>query len=320
MKEGIILRKHSRHLKRKRKKKFNIYFICIFVFFISVIGVGFYFYCMDGKDHCSEKIKRAKEHLNKKSEIQEKKTPLPKYNEKLDVSNDGRLVGAMPESANQHGYSSLKVWEILQSNYFPPLEDKKTIFLTFDDGPSGNTEEILAVLSKYKIKATFFVTGSAVQHNPVKLKKIYEEGHALGNHTFSHVFSILYPGGVLNFLNFNNEIEQTEKQIQFVLGESFYTRSIRCPGGSMSWQGMDSLFEDFKNKGLASIDWNAVNGDAEGGLKTASELVNKCKETAKYGINVILMHDKDEKSETVKALPEIIEYYLHQGYQFKILI
>lgn len=318
---GIILRKKHRHfLKKKKRKRFNIY-IFIFVFFISIIG--FYFYCVQREDHRSEKIMKLKENSNKKakSKIPEKVVPKkPKYDEKLCVPNDGRIIGAMPDSANQHGYYSLKVQDILKSNYFPPLEDKKTIFLTFDDGPSANTEEILAILSKYRLKATFFVTGNAVQHYPDKLKAIYKKGHALGNHSFSHDFSILYPGRSLNLLNFNNEIDQTEKQIQSVLGENFHTRSIRCPGGSNDWEDMEPLFEDFRNKGLASIDWNAVNGDAEGEAKTSSELVNRCKETGKYGTNVILMHDTNEKDETVKALPEIIEYYLACGYQFKILI
>src|SRR5699024_2159985 len=88
--------------------------------------------------------------------------------------------------------------------------DEKQVFLTFDDGPSNITNEVLDVLKKYNIKATFFVLGSNVDLKPEITKRAYEEGHYIANHGYTHKYSSIYA----NPRNVIEEYDKTEKSIQ----------------------------------------------------------------------------------------------------------
>ena len=105
-----------------------------------------------------------------------------------------------------------------------------------------------------------------------------------------------------------------------ILGKYFSTRVLRCPGGYMSWKGMDELDAYLNENNMASIDWNALNADAEGGKKSAQQLVDYAIKTSKgKEMVVLLMHDTYGKEETAKALPSIIKYFKDNGYEFKTL-
>ena len=89
-------------------------------------------------------------------------------------------------------------------------ENKKIAYLTFDDGPSRTvTPQILDILAKYDIKATFFVVGKYAEKNPDILRRIYEEGHVIGNHTYSHNYNYIYK----NVSNFVRELDATQRGI-----------------------------------------------------------------------------------------------------------
>ena len=192
----------------------------------------------------------------------------------------------------------------------------KVVYLTFDDGPSRNvTPKILDILYSYDIKATFFVVGKQAEKNPDILKRIYEEGHAIGNHTYTHNYAYLYK----NVNNFYYELKVTEKVLKNILGEDFETKLMRFPGGSFGAQ--KAPFRKFVvEKGYNYIDWNSLNGDAEGYQIPADKLIKRFKSTfANQQTLVILMHDTDAKETTVKALPAIIEFLMERGYQFATL-
>ncbi len=192
----------------------------------------------------------------------------------------------------------------------------KVAYLTFDDGPSRTvTPKILDILYSYDIKATFFVVGKQAEKNPDILKRIYEEGHAIGNHTYTHNYAYLYK----NVNNFYYELKVTEKVLKNILGEDFETKLMRFPGGSFGAQ--KAPFRKFVvEKGYNYIDWNSLNGDAEGYQIPADKLIKRFKSTfANQQTLVILMHDTDAKETTVKALPAIIEFLMERGYQFATL-
>lgn len=192
----------------------------------------------------------------------------------------------------------------------------KVAYLTFDDGPSRTvTPKILDILYSYDIKATFFVVGKQAEKNPDILKRIYEEGHAIGNHTYTHNYAYLYK----NVNNFYYELKVTEKVLKNILGEDFETKLMRFPGGSFGAQ--KAPFRKFVvEKGYNYIDWNSLNGDAEGYQIPADKLIKRFKSTfANQQTLVILMHDTDAKETTVKALPAIIEFLMEKGYQFATL-
>ena len=195
---------------------------------------------------------------------------------------------------------------------------EKVAFLTFDDGPSSNvTPEILDVLKKEDIKATFFVLGTMVKANPGVLRREREEGHYIANHSYSHVYSKVYA-------NKNKPLEEynkTNKLIQESLGDSNYQSNIfRFPGGSVGGY-YDKLKQKakkkFQEKGISYLDWNCLTNDSDG-AETKQAIMQNLKATSKGKKSlVILMHDAPNKDLTAKTLPDVIKYLKEQGYSFQ---
>ncbi|WP_411681905.1 polysaccharide deacetylase family protein [Clostridium thailandense] len=210
------------------------------------------------------------------------------------------------------------------------VEDgKKTAYLTFDDGPSVTvTPKILDTLKQYKINGTFFVLGSNIEQGEESkevLKRTFEEGNSIGNHSYTHNLKKLYPHNRVNVDYFMEELDKTNKSLQNVLGQDFNTRIIRMPGGYMSRQyykdpNLSAFNAKLKEKNMCYIDWNAYDFDSEGKWKNSEQLLEEVKSSVgdKQKV-VILMHDTYGKEETAKALPKIIEYLKNQGYEFKTL-
>lgn len=195
-------------------------------------------------------------------------------------------------------------------------KNKKIAYLTFDDGPSTKvTPAILKVLGDYNIKATFFVVGKMADANPDMLKKVHEEGHAIGHHSYSHNYGYLYK----SIDNFIGELNKTDKAFKSALGKEFETKLVRFPGGSFE-KSKQKFVKAIENKGYSNYDWNALNGDAEGHKLPKNKLINRVKTTVKGKKEIIvLMHDTDAKQTTAEALPEIIEHLIAEGYEFKTL-
>jgi peptidoglycan/xylan/chitin deacetylase (PgdA/CDA1 family) len=194
-------------------------------------------------------------------------------------------------------------------------DGKKIAFLSFDDGPSQTTDKILDILKRYGIKATFFIIGSSAEKFPDTLKKIAEDGHTIGNHTYTHDYKTIYSD--VNV--FMDEVKKTDGILQNVLGDSFHTRLFRFPGGSFEAEKQPFRQELIK-EGYVNIDWNALSGDGEGTNIPADKLYNRLVNTAgKQQHLVILMHDSSTKQTTVEALPRIIEYLKAQNYEFATL-
>ena len=196
--------------------------------------------------------------------------------------------------------------------------ETKRAFLTFDDGPSQNTETILQILNQYQVKASFFVLGTQVEKKPELVKKIYEQGNFIGNHGYSHNYSAIYssPQAVLDEYNHTNTL------IQQALGDTnFNSHLFRFPGGLVGGK-----YADIKSqaKGLLEqneifqVDWNALTGDSEKVNPTPEELMTNLQKTTD-GKNsvVILMHDAAAKKVTADILPQVIDYLNAQGYEMK---
>ena len=196
--------------------------------------------------------------------------------------------------------------------------DTKRAFLTFDDGPSSNTPQILDILNEKGIKATFFVLGSNVEKNPDMVKRMYDEGHFIANHGYSHVYEAIYqsPQAVLDEYNKCNQV------VRDAIGEQEYNSHLfRFPGGLVGGK-----YADIKNQAndlllqnnIVHVDWNALNGDSETTSPTIAYEIQRIQETVgeKQSV-VILMHDAQAKKVTVEALPGIIDYLQGQGYEFK---
>ena len=194
----------------------------------------------------------------------------------------------------------------------------KIAYLTFDDGPSPVTEDVLRVLEKEGIKATFFVVHGKYDH---LLKDIHEAGHAIGVHSYTHSYKTIYASETA----FWNDFDLERNIVEAATGMP--VRIFRFPGGGSNTvsrkysQGiMSRLAKQAEEKGYAYFDWNVDSGDASGNNVPADRLVRNVKSTVgnKPRINV-LMHDSGAKQTTAKALPEIIAALREKGYAFAAL-
>lgn len=198
--------------------------------------------------------------------------------------------------------------------------DYKRVFLTFDDGPSQTvTPQILNILDKYNIKATFFVLGSRVEIYPELVKQTYEKGHYIANHGYSHKYSHIYA----SIQNIIDEYKGTESIIRRALEkEDYYSNVFRFPGGLPGGryaQIKADAVPVLEANNIAYLDWNCLNRDSEGNF-TKEELIQFTKDTSQEKNSVVvLMHDAGTKITTYEALPEIIEYFQNQGYVFETL-
>lgn len=187
-----------------------------------------------------------------------------------------------------------------------PLVHK--VYLTFDDGPSIYTDEILDILAEYDVKATFFVVGKEDEHSQEAIKRIVEEGHTLGMHSYSHKYSELYA----SMESFEADFERERTYLEELTGET--CRFYRFPGGSsntVSRVDMQQLADYLESQDMVFFDWNISSGDGGGQILSADTLVkNSTADVEQWNTAVILMHDSAEKWTTVEALPQIIEKIL----------
>ena len=251
------------------------------------------------------RVKKSKEYAKQISEFeQQRKETENKKKEEEEAERQAKI----PKLTEQ-GKENLK-------NIYHTEE--KVAYLTFDDGPSNNTHEILDILKKYNIKATFFVLGSQVEVFPETTNRIYNEGHYIANHGYSHKYSTIYqsPEQVLNEFNQCNQIVASTINVP-----EYNSHLFRFPGGSVGGKYAELKSQAIvllDQNNILHIDWNSLTGDSEKTNPTEEYLMNNIQKTTE-GKNslVVLMHDAQAKHITAETLPKVIEYLIQQGYTFK---
>ena len=204
-----------------------------------------------------------------------------------------------------------RVANIYNSNY-------KRVFLTFDDGPSKSvTIPILDILKENNVKATFFVLGSNAERYPEIVKRAYQEGHYIANHSFTHVYANIYasPQNVLD------EYNRTEIAIKNAIGNQNYnSRLFRFPGGTSGGKYANTKKDAvnlLNQNNVAHLDWNALTADAAG-LENVDEMLKYVEKTiGNKNSVVILMHDTGIKKGTSELLPRLIQMLKEKGYVFE---
>lgn len=196
--------------------------------------------------------------------------------------------------------------------------NEKIAYLTFDDGPSPNiTPKILDILQEENIKASFFVIGKKVKEQPNIVKRIYEEGHFIGNHSYSHDNSLLYKSKE----SFLSEIQKTDIEIGKAIGiENYHSFLFRFPNGFMSniyKSKKEEYVKYLSNINYTYIDWNALNKDSEKKYSNYELLENLKTSTRNKNVLVILMHDSKDVNDSSLVLKNSIDYLKSIGYIFK---
>lgn len=313
-------RKNNINFSSKRRKKGLDVKKCALLVVVLVVLIAVGFKGVTATTAFIEEKRQEKIEMQKKAEA-ERLEEERKRKEEEEAKK--KMVGVNHE-AKKYTYDARKIQEKL-AHYDYSNNGKKMVFLTFDDGSSTTvTPEILKALKENDVRATFFVTGENIERGGQKakdlIKESFEYGNAIANHSYTHDYKVLYPGRTLNLDNFLADFNKTDELLKEILGPYFSTRVIRCPGGHMSWKGMDQLDNYLDENNMASIDWNALIADAEGKKKNAQELLDYAINTSQgKDIVVLLMHDTYGKEETAKALPTIIKYFKDNGYEFKTL-
>lgn len=276
------------------------------VIIVSIITLLVVTFCVMGG------IKAAKQHKN--NEISNAMN-----NEIENISNNNEVVSNNIKSKHIAKVNMNPIYtdvgKDLMNNIYHSQE--KTVYLTFDDGPSKSvTPLILDLLKQENIKATFFVLGTRAKANPEVLRREYLEGHYIANHGYSHIYGDIYssPQAVLD------EYNKTRDIVREILGTDYDGHLFRFPGGSTGGKYKTIKAEAktlLNDNNIAYIDWNSLSSDAAGAKTKEAIIQNTIDTVGDKNSVVILMHDAGDKILTYEALPEIIKYLKEQGYSFK---
>ncbi len=197
-----------------------------------------------------------------------------------------------------------------------PRYGDRVVYLTFDDGPDpANTPAILRILGQADVRATFFVVGTQAEKQPEILRQIYNAGHAIGNHSYNHVYRDLYRSPAA----YTAQLRQTDDLLLKTLGVR--PRISRAPGGTAG-SFTAEYWAALAAQGYREVGWNVSAGDDS--RATAAQIaagVAEQLEARKYlwSHAIVLMHDGRGHAETVRALPDIIRYFKDRGFEFRVV-
>ncbi len=236
-------------------------------------------------------------------EVMGLKEELTATRKQLESSEEtGIYTTATVETSSRDIPEAAELAQELEEDY--SMYDKR-IYLTFDDGPSRNTDKILDILKEYDVKATFFVVGKTDEESVRAYQRIVAEGHTLAMHSYSHKYSEIYASKE----SFEQDLRQLQEYLYQITG--VWPRFYRFPGGSsntVSKVDMQELIEYLNESGITYFDWNIASGDAISGQLGKDTIVNNCIGGIKAKQEcMILMHDASDKNSTVEALSLLIE-------------
>lgn len=223
---------------------------------------------------------------------------------------DERLMGTVMDLSNAQS-ATVSAPSIIEENIGKEKNWPKKVYLTFDDGPSIYTGQILDTLNKYGVKATFFVVGTEDENRLEDYRRIVEEGHTLGMHSYSHKYKELYESE-------ESFVEDLEKLRDFLYETTgVWTNYYRFPGGSsnkVSQVDLQDCISYLHENGMEYFDWNITAKD-DTGIRISKDMVafNVLHNIHQFEEAMVLMHDTGTKKMVADALPQIIETLLEQG-------
>ncbi len=194
-----------------------------------------------------------------------------------------------------------------------PWAEKK-VYLTFDDGPSKNTDALLDLLAEYDMKATFFVIGKEDEESRRLYKRIVDEGHSLGIHSYSHDYEKIYK----SVEDFEKDFTKISDLLYDIIG--YAPELYRFPGGSSNSRCKDLTIQPFirylTEHNIRYYDWNVENGDATGVSYTVEELAeNVISAVSKKKVSMVLCHDTAAKTKTLQSMELVLAELKAKGAQ-----
>lgn len=195
----------------------------------------------------------------------------------------------------------------------PEEAERKRVYLTFDDGPSIYTGQILDILNANDVKATFFVIARENESYWPYYNRILDEGHVLGMHSYTHDYNQVYA----SLDAFEADVSRLSDFLYDRTGE--YPTIYRFPGGSsnsVSHVPISECIAYLNEQGITYYDWNALNGDAvTDELSTDRLIENIMNSVRQNSTSIVLMHDMQSRHNTVESLQELIDTLKAEGYE-----
>lgn len=204
----------------------------------------------------------------------------------------------------------------VDNDYVFTEEASKTVYLTFDDGPSPLTSRVLDVLKTKDIKATFFVVYDDSPSAVALYKRMISEGHTIGVHSTSHQYEEIYES-VETFLD---DFAKTALMLEEVTGVK--PEIFRFPGGSINNYNKhvhQPIVAEMVRRGYTYYDWNVSSGDASGNSSRPKIYSNVINNVQRFDRSIVLMHDASSKADTIASLPLIVDKLQAMGYTFSPL-
>lgn len=263
------------------------------------------------------------------SEIPEESSETPENSAGEDASeavSSGSPEAEVPETSGEPEITPPPVdpngpeYQKKYPDMFVPQTEKKpfdpndkVVYLTFDDGPSALTEDVLNILDEYGVKATFFVVAKDDETSKQRLREIADRGHAIGLHSYTHDYRKIY-ASVDAFLD---DFAKEREIIYSATGE--YPTMFRFPGGSVNSYNKKTakaIIDEMTRRGYTYYDWNVSSGDAEYGATRESIYRDTITQTKARTKAIVLCHDTNAKGDTVSQLPAILKELKQSGYRF----
>lgn len=224
-------------------------------------------------------------------------------------------VDTTHESDTMPEYTKLYPEMYVESKPAAFREEEGTIYLTFDDGPSKRTPEVLDILKKFNVKATFFVCGGTSDDAKALMKRVVDEGHTIAIHSISHDYKKIY-ADVESYLADFYETYMCVYEATGVKPEIF-----RFPGGSINNYNRftyQQIIAEMTRRGFVYYDWDVSGEDAVKGADQTSIYSNIMNYISTDGKDraIVLLHDAADKDDTVAVLPTVIGQLYAYGYKF----
>lgn len=301
-------RRYSRSTRSRREDKRRTHFLVAFLFLFLLLLTAF---LLQARSYAKQKAqgKDLKEQKNIIQNLKGKLTDLKDLDVKLKKAEDDVKI-------SNHDIAELEAKRVSVAHANNRKYAGRTIYLTFDDGPSDLTPRILDILDQYHVKATFFVMYNPDPQWQYLYDEIVKRGHEIAIHTTTHKYKEIYK----NMEAFENDFDTI---YNFVVEKTgVRPKYYRFPGGSNTGYNKsirDAAKEFLKQRGMIFYDWNASNGD---GIKrvTPQEAYDEAIRSTKIMKQpVVLMHDGAGHEATVEALPKILQTWTDMGYNFSVI-
>lgn len=240
----------------------------------------------------------------------------PVSSESLSIANPMQFAASGDAPKDSSYFQAMYPNLYAQKVQAVPEKNGKTVYLTFDDGPSDLTFPLLDILDRYQVKATFFVVGFTDEKSLAAMRAIVNRGHTIAVHSYTHKYQEIYASPSA----FLKDFSQIHDLIQKTTGVN--TQIYRYAGGSVNdfdQSTARAITSEMDRRGYVYFDWNVSCGDGENHTSEQAIYKNTMSGVHSHKNSVILFHNSYSKGNTLAQMPHIIETLQKEGYQFKTL-